>query len=154
MGGVFKTKQYQGEPKIKVAEGKTTIPGATNVVRIIRNGIFEGDIICQAADTSLLKNNRLNKDITSYTINSLNGCHLSFPAGEQAYYLLKPIVKDGVVIKQPELNLSMLQQKAQDNLNKLDSAYKRLTNPHIYGVGLESQLFHLQQNLVRMHTGG
>lgn len=154
LGGVFKTKQYQGEPKIKVAEGKTTIPGATNVIRIIRNGTFEGDIICLATDTNLLKNNRLNRNITSYTVNSLNGCHLSFPTGEQAYYLLKPIVKDGVVIKQPELNLLKLQQKAKDNLNKLDSAYKRLTNPHIYGVGLESQLFHLQQNLVRMHTGG
>ncbi len=154
LGGVFKTKQYQNMPKIKVAEGKTTIPGATNVIRIIRNGLFEGDIICQATDKTLLKNGILNKDITSYTLNSLNGRCVLFQSGEQAYNLLQPIVLDGKVIKQPEIDLSKLQQQAKNNLDKLDASYKRLTNPHIYGVGLEEKLFCLQQNLVRKHTGG
>ena len=153
LGGVFKTKQYQNKPKIKVAEGKTTIPGATNVIRIIRNGLFEGDIICQATNENLLKNDRLNKNITSYTLNSLDGRRVSFQAGEQAYCLLHTIVKDGKVVKQPELDLYKLQKLAQSNLDKLDASYKRLANPHIYGVGLEEQLFYLQQNLVKEHTG-
>lgn len=34
LGGVFKTKSYMGQPKIKIAEGKTTIPGMTDTLRI------------------------------------------------------------------------------------------------------------------------
>lgn len=153
LGGVFKTKQYSGKPKIKIAEGKTTIPGATNVVRIIRDNMYEGDIICQADASDLLKNNRLNKDLTSYTVNSLNGTYITFKSGEKAYSLLKPIVKDGQILYQPELNLYKLQERAQNNLAKLDSSYKRLANPHIYGVGMEAKLFHLQQNLIKEHNG-
>ncbi len=153
LGGVFKTKQYNGVPKIKIAEGKTTIPGATNVVRIIRNGKFEGDIIT-TADENLLKDDRLLRNVKSYKLNSLTGDNASFAKGEQAYTLLKPVMIKGEIVSD-DMNLSLqeIQHRANVNLNMLDKEYKRLANPHIYGVGLEQNLFNLQKNLILQHKG-
>lgn len=148
LGGVFKTKQYMGRPCIKIAEGKTTIPGATNVVRIVRDGKFEGDIICKAEDQNLVQNGKLTRNITSHTLNSINGLSLGFKAGEQAYFVLQPVVKDGKVINPPELNLQKLQQRGKENLARLDESHKRLSNPHIYGVGLETDLYNTRQMLI------
>ncbi len=152
LGGVFKTKQYLNRPCIKIAEGKTTIPGATNVVRIIRDGKFEGDIICMA-DRLPVAEGKLSCNITSYTLNSLNGTRVTFRAGEAAYPLLHTFVRDGEIIEQPELDLKKLQQRGKKNLACLDEAYRRLSNPHIYGVGLESGLFNLRQNLINERLG-
>lgn len=141
-------------PCIKIAEGKTTVPGATNIVRIIRNGMYEGDIICRAQDADkLVKNDALTKNITSYTVNSLNGTHATFNKGEEAYTLLQPIMKNGEFVHVPEFDLHKLQQRAKSNLAKLDDAYKRLANPHLYGVGMETSLFNLQQNLIKERLG-
>ena len=148
LGGVFKTKQYMGRPCIKIAEGKTTIPGATNVARIVRNDKFEGDIICKADEADLVQNDKLTRDATSYTLNSINGLKQTFKQGEQAYLVLQPVMQNGKVINPPELNLQKLQQRGKENLVRLDSAYKRLANPHIYGVGLETNLYHTQQMLI------
>ena len=147
LGGVFKTKQYMGRPCIKIAEGKTTIPGATNIMRIVRNGKFEGDIIC-GADADLLQSGRLARDITSYTLNSLEGRKMTFKAGEHAYMVLQPVIKDGKIINPPELNLQKLQQRGRDSLAHLGAEYKRLANPHIYGVGLETKLYNTRQKLI------
>ena len=148
LGGVFKTKQYMGKPRIKIAEGKTTIPGATNIARIVRDCKFEGDIICKADDATLIKGGKLVRDITSYTLNSINGLKLKFKSGEKAYWVLQPVVKDGKIINPPELNLQKLQQRGKDSLAKLDAEYKRLSNPHIYGVGLETELYNMRQMLI------
>ena len=153
LGGVFKTKQYLNSPRIKIAEGKTTVPGATNVLRIVRQGKYEGDIIYKATDTNFISHGKLARDVTSYTLNSLNGTFVKFKAGETAYSLLQPVVKNGKIIQKPELDLYKLRQRAQDNLNKLDCSYRRLANSHIYGVGLEKSLFDLQHHLIQEHVG-
>lgn len=153
LGGVFKTKQYMERPCIKISEGKTTIPGATNVIRIIRDGKFEGDIICQADQPLPIDNGRLTDNITSYTVDSTTNDKRVFKIGEQAYTLLQPIMQKGKFVQIPELDLYKLQQRGQYNLNMLEASYKRLANPHIYGVGLNAPLHTLQQNLIKAHTG-
>ena len=151
LGGVFKTKEYNQKPVIKIAEGKTTIPGATNVVRIVKNGKYEGDIITKSAD-NLISNGRLNRTIKSYKLNSATNENLSFESGHQAYTLLKPIMMDGYIVGQDlDLSLKQLRDDTLRNLDKLDNSYKRLANPHIYGVGLEQNLFDLQQHLIKQH---
>lgn len=148
LGGVFKTKQYMGEPKIKIAENKTTIPGATNVVRIVRNGFFEGDIITKAHD-SIVYNGQLTRAVKSFKMNTSLNEHTTFSAGEKAYRLLKPVMSQGQIIgNDMDLSLQLLQRQATDNLSKLDNAYKRLANPHVYGVGLENNLYTLQQKMI------
>lgn len=154
LGGVFKTKSYMGEPKIKIAEGKTTIPGATDILRIVRNGKFEGDVIIKADDNTILTGAQLSRDITSYTIGSQNGAHVTFKKGTTATRLLQTIVEKGEIVRTPETNVKFLQYVAERNLLMLDPAYKRLANPHIYGVGLESGLYALQKNLILAHQQG
>ena len=147
---MFKTKSYLGKPKIKVAEGKTTIPGATNVIRIEKKGQFNGDIICKAED-EIIKDGEISRNLTSYTLGSTNQSRITFAKGEKAHLLLSPVVRDGKIIVEPELDLRLLQQRGHTNLAKFDEAYKRLVNPHVYGVGLEAGLFALQQNLIQAH---
>ena len=143
---------YKNEPKIKIAEGKTTIPGDTDVVRIIRNGKYEGDIICRANDM-VVEDGKLINDITSYTIGSQNMTKVTFNKGESAYTLLQPLMENGEFVYIPEFDVNVLQKRAKDNLAMLDESHKRLSNPHIYGVGLETRLFNLQQSLIRAHSG-
>ena len=151
LGGVFKTKEYKGEPKIKIAEGKTTIPGATNVVRIVKNGKYEGDIITRSGE-NLIDNGKLSRNIKSYRLNSTTGEYLSFESGQEAYTLLKPIMSGGYIVGQDlDLSLRQIRDDTMRNLNKLDNSYKRLVNSHIYGVGLEQNLFDVQQMLIAQH---
>lgn len=152
LGGVFKTKRYNGAPKIKIAEGKTTIPGDTDVIRIIRNGKFEGDIICKAQD-NIVKDGKLVRDVTSYTIGSQTGTKVKFDKGEQAYTLLQPLMEKGQFVRIPEFDLNIIQHTAKNNLDMLDASHKRLSNPHIYGVGLDAKLYETQQKLIKAHQG-
>ena len=151
LGGVFKTKQYKGIPKIKVAEGKTTIPGETDVIRITRDNKYVGDVICQSNDVNTVQNGVLTKNITSYLLGSQTSSKMTFKSGEDAYTLLKPLMINGKIANYPEQNLHILQKRAKENLSKLDDAHKRLSNPHLYSVGLDSSLYALQQNLVKEH---
>ncbi len=149
LGGVFKTKEYNHQPKIKIAEGKTTIPGSTNVIRIVKNGKYEGDIITKSAD-NLISNGKLNRNVQSFKLKSLTGENTVFKQGQTAYSLLKPIMQNGHIIKH-YLSLKQIQEKTLRHLNNLDNSYKRLANPHVYGVGLEQNLFSLQQQLIKQH---
>ena len=151
LGGVYKTKQYNGVPKIKIAEGKTTIPGATNVIRIVKNGMFEGDIITRQNDEPI-KDGHLTRTLTSWRLNSTTGERVAFTQNQEAYSLLKPVMANGKVIAD-DINRSLteIQAAATQNLNRLDKAYKRLVNPHLYGVGLEQNLNDLRQNLIKQH---
>ena len=152
LGGVFKTKKYNGEPKIKIAEGKTTIPGDTNVVRIIRNNKFEGDIICKA-DNDMITDGVLNRNVTSYKLGSQNNARITFNKGEEARLLLETLMVDGKFVYTPENDLNIIQQYGKENLAKLDNSHKRLSNPHIYGVGLDANLYNIQQDLIKAHNG-
>ncbi len=153
LGGVFKTKEYSDKPVIKIAEGKTTIAGATNVVRIVKNKKFEGDIIIKT-DENIVKEGKLKRNIKSFKLNSDINENMLFEEGCEAYLLLKPIMSKGYIVGQDlDLSLRQLREEAMRNLDKLDNCYKRLANPHIYGVGLEQNLYNLQQKLIKEHQG-
>ena len=152
LGGVFKTKSYMGKPKIKVAEGKTTIPGATNVVRIIENNKFKGDVVIKA-DDDIVENGKLSRDLVSYKIGSFNGDKKVIQKGTEAKLLLDDLMINGKFVNKLESDLNLIQKYGKDNLAKLDDSHKRLINPHIYGVGLENNLFSLQQELVNKYQG-
>jgi len=154
LGCVFKTKSYKRTPQIKVAEGKTTIPGATNVIRITRNNLFDGDIICRKEDTKLIKNGKLTSKIISYNLGDLKGKKRIFEKGETAEYLLTEIMKNGKLVHKPETNLYNIQKRAKEELSHLDESYKRLVNSHIYGVGLETNLYDLREKLIKKHLKG
>ena len=152
LGGVFKTKQYAGRPVIKVAEGKTTIPNKTNVLRIIKDGKYAGDII-QPANANIVVDGRLATDVKSYIVGSNPAKTLCFSKGEKAYTLLKPLMRNGKFVKDVEKDLRVLQAKAKANLLKLDNKHKEFENSTIYQVGLENSVYSLQQNLIKLYQG-
>ena len=127
LGGVFKTKQYAGRPVIKVAEGKTTIPNKTNVLRVIRGGKYGSDII-QSTTADVIAEGKLTTDIKSFIIGSNSAQAMCFAKGEEAYTLLKPLMRNGKFVKSVEKDLKVLQAKAKDNLQKLDNKYKKIKN--------------------------
>ena len=61
--------------------------------------------------------------------------------------------KGYIVGQDLDLSLRQLREEVMRNLDKLDNCYKRLANPHIYGVGLEQNLYNLQQKLIKEHQG-
>ena len=146
LGGVFKTKEYMGVPKMKIAEGKNTIPGATNVIRMLKGGKYNGDVIVPQ-NHSFLDRGCLQNNINSYKLR--NTGHLVFEKGNEGYELLKPVVVNGQVIA-PDIhyNLHEIRNRAKANLDCLDEAYKRLNNPHLYGVGLEQKIKTVQDMII------
>lgn len=67
----------------------------TDTLRIIRNGKFEGDVICRAEDTELIRDGKLTRNITSYALGSRNGARATFQRGEQAKFLLHLVMENG-----------------------------------------------------------
>lgn len=148
LGGVYKAKVCGGRDLIKIAEGKTTIPGATEIIRVIKGGKFAGDIVVPQ-NQKLLENGCLCQNVISHQINSTDGNQVQFQKGEQAYGLLKDVVINGKVVSDDkDYSLQQIQKTAQENLAKIDESHKRLINPHLYKVGMEDNLYDKQQNLI------
>ena len=64
--------------------------------------------------------------------------------------MLKDVVIGGHV--KPEylnLGIEQLRQRAKSSLSQLGEEYKRLRNPHLYGVGQEAQIEQRQTELIR-----
>lgn len=145
LGGIFKTKEYNGHPCIKIAPGKTTIPYATNVVRVMRDNKFYGDIICHTTDKGIIENGKLARDIISY---DMNGNHKTYKKGDTAYFLLQPIMVNGKLIHKPETDLRKIQQYGRRQLTHLDESCKQLHNPSTYPVGMENHVHASRQRLI------
>ena len=136
---------------MKVAEGKTTIPGATDVIRLIEDGKYAGDIIADVNSVQL-ENNQLTTDIVSVRDVNPQSPRRRFKKGTQAYTLLEPVVINGQV-QEKHLNrpLTDIQQATFTHLSLLDDSHKRFLNPHIYGVGIAQPLYSKQQSIIAQY---
>lgn len=148
LGGVYKLKQTGGRDVIKVSELsiKTTIPGATDVVRILnKDGKYAGDIIYKKG-IDMLKNSQLIADVSSVNL-SLETTKV-FPKGMSGYYPLVPVMRRGVVNKN-HMNrpIAEIREAVLQNLAKMDDSHLRLQNPHAYIAGVEEKLFITRQNM-------
>ena len=61
-------------------------------------------------------------------------------------------MENGNFVKKPENDLLKIQAFGQENLKKLDDEYKKLTDAKTYNVGLESDVYGLQQNLIQKYS--
>ncbi len=148
LGGVYKLKKTEDKDVIKVSELsiKTTIPGATDVIRLIdENKKYAGDIIYQEGK-SILNKDSLAIDLDSVRID--NESIKTFLKGKKAYRPMVQVIKNGVV-SQDEMTkpLSKIREFAQENLSHLDETHLRLKSPHTYIAGLEKSLFISRNNL-------
>ena len=152
LGGVYKLKTTGDIDKMKHSEQaiKSTIPGATEVVRIIdENGKYIGDVIHKHGQ-NLLENNQLIKDISS--VNLATEVSKLFKKGTSAYCPLRPVITNGRV-NYNEMNRPLIDIKESlyNNLKNLDKSHLRLEKPHIYVAGLEENLYN-QRQMMRLNN--
>lgn len=151
LGAVYKTKSYQGKDKIKVAQGKTTIPGSTNVLRTLKNGKYTGDIIARP-DNNTLRHGKITETVVSYHLQDETQQPRKFEKGISGYWLLQDVVVDGKVdIRHKARSLWDIQNAVKENLQCLDAECRRLCNPHVYGVGITEEIRKKQQYLIQTY---
>jgi nicotinate phosphoribosyltransferase len=119
LGGVYKQVLYVDDrgiaiPKLKVAGEKSTLPGKKEVYRI---GAFEEDVIQLEAEP------RPTRD---------------------AERLLRPVVRDGLVVPGSLPPLSEIWEFASRNLKRLPERYQRLERPDVYPVRYSAALCELR----------
>jgi nicotinate phosphoribosyltransferase len=118
LGGVYKQVAYVDAtgttiPKVKVAGDKTTLPGAKEVYRI---GVFEEDVIQLAGDPR---------------------------PSDMAERLLKPVIRDGMLLPGATPPLPEVWELARRNLDRLPSQYRNLDHPDTYPVRYSASVLNL-----------
>ncbi|MCL2010045.1 MAG: nicotinate phosphoribosyltransferase [Synergistaceae bacterium] len=160
LGGVYKLKVTSGESRIKVSEdpAKTTIPGATEVIRLLSPCAerFVGDVIAEAGEAGkagkegkkLPSRGRLERDMES--VNMKSGVLKTFGKGTAFYKPMTRVMSAGVLTGGHESrSLAEIAEAARKNLAALDSEHKRLLNPHLYVAGLERSLYDKRGKMIR-----
>ncbi len=146
LGGVYKLKQTGARDVIKVSELpiKTTIPGATDVLRFVdENNKYAGDVICKQGTRAT------PPQIVS--VNPQTGTGRVLRADENGHTVYRPmisVVKNGVVdYNEMTRPLTEIQAYAAANLARLDDSHLRSVKPHTYVAGLEHGLFVTRQEM-------
>ncbi len=146
LGGVYKLCALEEQegliPKIKISNSheKTTNPGIKKVVRILKNGMAQADLICledEIIDTDkplTIFHPELTYKKTTYT---------DFEIRE----LMVPIFKNGeLVYKLP--SLKEIGKYADENIAMFFPEYRRVVNTQTFKVDLSQKLWNLKQQLL------
>lgn len=147
LGGVYKLAAMENdkgdfEDRIKLSEQsiKINIPGIQQVRRFYKNDKLACDMIFDERDR-LPELPLLIDPVDPTRRKSVANCNSRYED------LLQPVLQKGqLVYDLPELN-SIRQRRAQQ-LEQLDAGIRRLTNPHLYPVGLEAQLYNKRMDLI------
>jgi len=133
LGGVYKLKKTQDGKVIKCSEDpiKTTIPGATETIRILsETGNFKRDVITTLGFVAA-NAGRLSKDMNG---SNMDGSFAwPYTKGERFYKPMRRMVSRGKV--NPTATKRSVMEIAADakaNLAKLDASHKRITVPAKY----------------------
>jgi nicotinate phosphoribosyltransferase len=145
LDGVYKLVQADNRPVIKLSENvsKITLPDKKQVWRAIDDqGLFLG------ADAVGLEN---EKHIA--VMHHPFVPHQSFAIEPHATEpLLHLVMAQGKVVYDPP-SLSQTVHYTRERLELLPVEYKRFENPHIYKVGISSELKALRDRLIQQHQG-
>ena len=137
-------------PVMKLSDNpeKTTNPGVKQVWRVWdQKGEAVADVL----------------SIDDGTDDPKTGMHYSFwhPSADYRHFshiiegaepLLKKIIDGGIPVCDPP-SLAEIQAFAAANLERFDSTYKRLLNPHVYKVSITKKLRNLKLELIQKHLG-
>lgn len=146
LGGVYKLCAIEDngklEPRIKVSNSheKTTNPGVKKVVRIIKDGMAQGDLICledEVFDTS--------KPLTIF--HPEQTWKKTTFEGYELVDLMQPIFKDGkLVYNRP--TLKEIAAYEDESTGQFFPEYKRVINTQEYKVDLSYKLWKLKNELL------
>lgn len=149
LGGVYKlsavrdTGKSQWTAKLKISEtaAKLTTPGILDVRRYFNDcGTIAGDMIFDV-------NEDINPD--EVIVDPVDPIRQKDLKGKRFVTLLKPLVRDGKSVLEPEFMDAMhARARCLDELRLLDESQLRMLNPHTYPVGLEEGLHRRRQQMV------
>lgn len=150
LGGVYKLVALKEgasdwKMRIKLSEqiSKVTTPGIHQIRRYKKEGFFVGDMIYDE---------RLPLQ-TATIIDPMDSTRSkTFTSDMQSEDLLKPVLRKGQRVV-PQESLVKIKQRCQSDLNQLHPTIKRFLNPHIYPLGLESQLWKLKHDMILEKRG-
>ncbi len=133
-------------PVIKISSNveKTTIPGIKEVYRAYdEQGLMLADVLTSADEEILNQTDiKIRHPNIHYKVDELKG----FSRIER---LLVPIFdRHRCLIYHPP-ELTAIRERAQRELASLPPEYKRFVNPHIYRLGLTTNLFSLREKLIQ-----
>lgn len=143
LDGVYKLGSVNNIPKLKISENvqKITLPGIKKVTRYFNeDGSFYADGIS------------LEEESEATSIE-----HPYFPTKKtnvknlESELLLSKVVEKGVLIQ----DISTVDESARyckQQLQKLNSEYKRFENPHVYKVGISSEIKALRNQIIQSHS--
>jgi nicotinate phosphoribosyltransferase len=140
-------------PVIKFSDNpeKTTTPGVKQVWRLKDSqGKAVADVLCldDPQNPDLIEKGKRY----AFWHPSADYRHFYHETGDSAEALLKPWIKNGKP-SAPLPSLAEIRARAAENLESLDSTYKRLLNPHIYKVSVSSRLRDLKLELINNYLG-
>ncbi|MDZ7715481.1 MAG: nicotinate phosphoribosyltransferase [Balneolaceae bacterium] len=140
LDGVYKLAAINDEPKLKISENveKVTLPGIKKVLRLSDSkDMFYGDAITMESETNTqvihhpyYPNKKLS--IEDFTIESLH----------------HKVIEKGNILTQPSTPKESADY-AKKRLEKLNPEYKRFDYPHIYKVGISTELMNLRDTLTK-----
>lgn len=147
-GNVYKLVQIDDEPVLKRSEDKSKIinPGFQITYRIIRDGLFRGDVTC-------LRNDKLSRRIEAGKEIELRSetDDTKVTRFEKDSYISR--VLQEMIIKNGEecgkrSDVSNSRNYYLANLNSLSIAEKRIINPHYYKVDISDDLYDLKIKII------
>ena len=132
LDGVYKLAWANGKPRIKLSEnvGKITLPHKKQVFRCADNdGKFVGaDVITMAEESS--------GDVMHHPMYPLKSLSLAKYDKEP---LLHKVIENGLRLNNPK-TVTEIAKYSRNRLEKLPEEYKRFDYPHIYKIGISTQL--------------
>ncbi len=143
LDGVYKLVESGGKPRLKISESlsKVTIPHKKQVYRLSNS---KGELI--GADAITL---REEVEIDSMhdpkeSLKSMNVSEFSLEA------LLQPVMVNGKRMEKSR-SLTQIAEYSKQRLASLPAEYKRFYNPHIYKVGISSNLKKEREDLLNKY---
>lgn len=144
LDGVYKLSYYDNAPRIKISEAltKTTLPHRKQVYRVYdTDGNFSGE------DAIALE----GEGFPEHIHHPFEPDKSKVLKGYRQEPLLNKVMEDGnILIEKPVLK--ELGKYAQERLALLPDEYKRFQNPHVYKVGISTQLKTLRDNMRAQHN--
>ncbi|TYB80368.1 nicotinate phosphoribosyltransferase [Bizionia saleffrena] len=144
LGGVYKLVEYNDTPRIKLSEDliKVSLPYKKQVYRMLdSDGNFYG------ADAVAL----FTEDNITQMEHPFDATKILDLSSFKYESLLKMVMENGERAVPPR-SVTEIAEYSKSRLEKLPEEYKRFQNPHIYKIGLSSQLKQERDKLVRKHN--
>jgi nicotinate phosphoribosyltransferase len=139
LDGIYKLSFFDNKPRLKISEEleKIILPGRKNVFRLFdEKENFYGDAIVLADEDNV---DKIYHPFQTYQYTEVKNIKKEI--------LLNKVMEGGKItakLKQPAEVATFVNER----LKKLPEEHKRFINPHVYKVGISSNLLNLRQDLI------